>query len=220
MRKIAPGFVILLLVASFPAPAEQGDRIVRFGAVYSCPTSDRVIENSEPPDLFRDTVEADSALGGFAGIEYMATDLVGIDGTVMFANHDFDSTMQVFNDGVLEFEESFSWGETSMMPVLFSVHFHVVRNDALDLYAGPTVGYVFYDDLEIFDGEVLVWNLNDDFGYGAVAGLDASVGGGWSFSATLRYLATGAELDEREQLTVFDIDIDPVMIQAGASRRW
>jgi outer membrane protein W len=211
-----------MLVASFPVLAEEGDMIIRFGLVYSSPTGDLVFEDSEPPYLFRDQIEADSGVGGFAGFEYMVTDLVGLDGTLLFVNHDVDVLLQEFMDGELVYEDAFNWGDTVMMPVLFSAHFHVMQKDAFDLYVGPSVGYVNYADLELSDdGELIKLNLDKDFGYGFVVGLDRPMGGGgWAFHSAFRYLATTAELNDSELREPWNIDIDPWMIQAGAAKRW
>jgi outer membrane protein W len=222
MRKVSLALVILVMVASLPALAAQGDKIIRFGAVHISPTGDLTEIYDEPPYLETDTLEVDSALGGFFGFETMVTDLIGIDGTLLYGSHDVDVSIVELFDGEVVFDEHGTIGDISVMPLLISAHFHFAQRDKYDFYAGPTIGYVMLGDLEVVpDFEEADIPVKDDFGFGAVIGMDVPMGtGGWNFVWSARYLKFGAEVDEVDIKGPDTIDIDPWMILVGAGKRW
>ena len=80
-RHLALG--LLVMIASAPVLAGEGDMILRFGAAYVSPTGDY----AQPYDIEGWvgvlTEEADASLGGFVGFEYMVSDRVGIDATLL-----------------------------------------------------------------------------------------------------------------------------------------
>ena len=63
MRKIGLAVALVVLVASLPALAAQGDKIVRFGAAYVSPTGDLSMIQEEDLLVMRETIEADAAVG-------------------------------------------------------------------------------------------------------------------------------------------------------------
>jgi outer membrane protein W len=208
-----------MLIAAIPAMADAGDKIIRFGVVYSSPTG-------EYTEIYEDfltyeeiTLEADAAIGPYFGFEFMVTDLIGLDGTIFYTDHDMDYCYFYMYDGMVEDDFSGTLGSFTTMPLFFSAHFHVAQNPAIDYYLGPTVGYVFFGDLE-FDPEEGGGSvgIDDEFAYGVVTGIDVPVGGGaWSFSAALRYLWFDAGPDE---IGSEKIGFDPWILQVGASKRW
>jgi outer membrane protein W len=215
MKKIALAVGLIALVSAVPALAGQGDKIIRFGGAYVSPTGDYVEEIDSDGVVGDLTIEADSAFGGFFGFEYMFTDLFGLDATLLYANHDIDGTLDVDSDGV-PFYEKATLAEVSNMPLFISGHFHFMQDGPVDLYAGPTLAYVMYGDLEfkpIADEEEDI-PLEDDFGFGAVFGVDVPFGtdNNWMFNSKIRYIRTGAETDEVDSVTV---DIDPWIIEIG-----
>jgi outer membrane protein W len=219
MRKISLVLALVVMVAALPALAAQGDKIIRFGASYATPTGDwSMIEEGEGVTL-TGTLEADSAIGPFFGFEFMVSDLIGIDATISMTDHDIDSDFVVVEDGEVVFDEMMTIGDVSMTPLFISAHFHVVQREAFDFYVGPTIGYVMYGDLDLvpeFEEDDVA--LDDDFGIGAVAGLDVGFGSaGWSFSTALRYIKTGAQIDEEGAP---EVDIDPLIIQVGVAKKW
>jgi outer membrane protein W len=209
MRKLSLALGLMIVVASTPAFAAKGDKILRFGPEYVAPTGDFTkTQRDEPPLLGVGVFEADSAVGAFVGFEFMVNDLVGLDATILYSNHDFNDSYTETVDGDIVYE-NFSSGDASMMPLLLSAQFHFLRNETLDLYAGPTVGYVMY-------GDVYDRTMKDDFSYGAVAGIDVPFGAGkWMFSSAVRYIKTHAETETTDPENYLDIDVDPVIVQVG-----
>jgi outer membrane protein W len=209
LRKCSLALGLIVLAASTPLLAGDGDMIFRFGAAYVSPTGDfSKIQTDEPPLIGVGVFEADSALGAFAGFEYMFNDLVGLDATILSASHDFEDSYTETVDGEIVYE-NFSSEKATVTPLLLSAHFHFLRKETLDFYAGPTVGYVMY-------GDVYHRPMKHDFGYGAVAGIDVPFGAGkWMFSSAVRYIKTTAETDAAELVDYLDIDVDPVIVQVG-----
>jgi outer membrane protein W len=219
MRKISLILALIALVAALPALADQGDMIIRFGTLYASPTGDWSISEEGEGVRETGTIEATGTLGAFFGFEYMVSDMIGIDATISYTDHDVDSDYLVVEDGEVVFDDSMTIGDVSVTPLFVSAHFHVVQRDAFDFYVGPTVGYVMYGDLKLvpeFDEDDV--SIKNDLGYGVVTGIDVPFGGGgWNFSTALKYVKTGAEIDESGAP---EIDIDPLIIQVGVAKRW
>jgi outer membrane protein W len=220
MRKLGLVLALAMLIAVIPAMADAGDKIIRFGAAYSSPTGDYK-EIYQDELLYEElSLEADAALGPYFGFEFMATDLLGIDFTLIHTDHDVDACMYVVYDGMVEVDEHMTIATITTMPLFISAHFHVVQKSAFDWYVGPTVGYVFFGDLDfVSEFEEPSVSVDDEFGYGFVTGMDFPIGGGgWNFSTALRYVffdASPSDLDLDEALGV-----DPWIVHVGASKRW
>ena len=222
MRKLGLVLALVVLVVSIPAMADQGDKIIRFGIVYVSPGGDYT-ETFEDELYFEQlTIEADGAIGPYVGFEFMVTDLIGIDATLLLTDHDVDGSMLEIFDGEVVFDEQMQIGTISSMPLLISAHFHVVRNSAIDFYVGPTIGYIFYGDLEFLsEFEESDTPIKDDFGFGVVAGIDVPFGSaGWNFSTAIRYIQSDAEIDESGIEGPDSIGLDPWMLHLGVGKRW
>jgi outer membrane protein W len=75
--------------------------------------------------------------------------------------------------------------------------------------AKATVSYVIY-------GDVYGRPMKNDFGYGAVVGIDVPLGSGkWTFSSSVRYIKTADETETTDPELYLDIDVDPVIVQIG-----
>jgi outer membrane protein W len=259
MKKLAllviPILVIFLM--SSAAWADAGDRIFRFGLKYVSPTGDlketetdrervTIDPNGWLDFTFTGEIEPDSALGFGIGFEYMFTDLIGIDVTLDYSNHDVDTTLGgtvVFtpDDPLLPPETASlvgsQQGEIDLTPLTVGVNFHVFKSDAVDFYLGPFVGYVFYGDFELKGGTASFQipslpafqesftsgtiSIEDDFAFGAVVGADIPFGGqGWMFSGALKYFKTKAEIDEPGAGNAAELDVDPWEIFVGLGYKW
>ena len=213
-NKLSLALGLMVMIAAAPALAKDGDMIVRFGAAYVSPTGDfSKVQLDEPPLIGVGVFEADSAPGAFAGFEYVFNDLVGLDAAILYSKPDIcDSYTETIDGDVVH--RNFSSEKAWLAPVLLSAHFHFLRKETLDLYAGPTASYVIY-------GDVYQRPMKNDFGYGAVAGIDVPFGAGkWMFSAAVRYLKTAAETKAADLEDYLDIDMDPVIVQAGVGVRF
>ena len=191
---------LTLMLLMTPAWAADGEKRVQFGALYSSPTDDLTEDGT--------TTEADAALGFQASFEIMVNDKIGIEPGIQVANHDVD-----FEDVLGESD----LGDIDFTAVMATVNFHVLQRDNIDLYVGPTVGYVFWGDLttDVF-GPPETFSADDEVAYGANVGLDIPFGeGNWEFSAGLTYLFVEVSLDGGPALGV-----DPIQGRAGVSYKF
>ncbi len=194
--------------------------------------------------------EADAAMAFFFGYEYMVTDMIGIDANISYSKHDIDSdTILDFTwtgEGTGNWNHPIhETGTITMMPITVGVNFHVMKKEKVDLYLGPFLGYVMYGDAKIdkysetfnvtsdplvdpfpltayFSGNVgEKVKIKNDFGFGAVVGIDVPFSNNWMFTTALKYLKTKASVDKEMPIPwavenpSADIDINPWVIQIG-----
>jgi hypothetical protein len=122
-------------------------------------------------------------VGFWLGYERRFGHLVGLDATLLGADHDVDGTLSgtisLIDNGTNEIlqQESFQDTETladiRITPLMVGVNFHVLRDGPVDLYVGPFLAYVIYGDFD-FGYESIP--IDDDVGFGAVVGVDAPLG--------------------------------------------
>jgi outer membrane protein W len=219
MRTTGYLIVVLCLIGSWTATdAADGKNVFRFGGAYVSPTGDISGEESVNEDLGDGTMlslEGTLTLepqGEFAlllGYERRVTDLFGeywlLD----------SGTGELIENGSIRFTETL--GDVKVMPLTAGLNFHLTRQSRVDVYVGPTIGYVFYGDLDVEDERL---SIDDDFTWGAALGFDLPMGDqGWMFSGALRYLDTEASPDD---LGPGDesMDVSPWVVQVSAGYRF
>jgi len=196
------------------------------------------------------TTEADAAMAFFFGYEYMVTDMIGIDTNLSYSKHDIDSDTILNLTWTAEGTGNWNHpihetGSITMMPIAVGVNFHVMKKEKVDLYLGPFLGYVMYGDAKLdkysetatitsdplvdpfpltesFSGSLSEKvKIKNDFGFGAVVGIDVPFSNNWMFTAALKYFKTKASVDEEMPIpfsvenSSADIDINPWVIQIG-----
>ena len=191
----------LLASASVAFGAEKGDMRGQVGVLWSSPTGDLV----EPGE----TIEADSAFGVQLSFEYLLTDLIGIEPGLGWATHD----VNVKPDGAMLPEEEL--GEIDYLALTANLNFHILGGESLDFFVGPTVGYVFWGDLES-DLFMTSFPTDDEFVYGANVGLDVPLGERWGLQFSLVYLVSDIVLQDSSD----DLGFDPIQAEAGVSFRF
>lgn len=136
-------------------------------------------------------------------------------GVLEFSRHEVVQRLDGAGRPTSPAEISESRDETVFIPLLGLLNIHLLPPGRFDLYAGPLVGYSWYD--ELFDG----W-VDDHFIYGLGAGLDVGLGGGWAFSAALRFVEAEAEPREGGPLVdgTGEINVDPWQVQLGIAYRF
>ncbi len=193
-RQFTIACVVALLSAGLvpPIEAEDGDKVFRFGLVYSAPTDDLVLGTQ--------TTELDPAGGVMASFEYEFTDLIGLEGGLGFVPYDVTVKQPMFPDVS---------GETELFSVTANLNFHFEKDGGLDLIVGPTVGYAFWDDITL-TGFAIPASTDDEFLFGAHFGVDRPIGDGpWSFNADLSYLVLDVAPPGG------DIGVSPVQLKIG-----
>lgn len=221
MRLIKLAAVALTLLLVLPLAAQAGDNPNTFrGSLgYFMPTG-----NYELDDL---KLEAGNSIGWGISYERQVNDLIGLEFSVLWTNYDMDFKFDVGRA---------TSDEVKIMPFLLGANFHVVKNDKVDFYIGPLVGWVMYDDFgfRAVDLESVSFRVDNDFAWGANMGLDVPVGAqGWGISAALKYVGTNADAKikslgpEAPTLGVnwvvgdsIKVDVNPWVFQAGAHYRF
>ena len=201
-----PAWALVLMTASLlvagQAMAAAGDDKLRVTGAWVNPTSDT--------DLDGLTVEAQSAIGPSVAWEHMFNDDWGSEIGFMWVEHDVEAS------GFGEF------ATISQMPLLFSANWHGLGRSGsrMDIYVGPTIGYVFYGDVELNDsvggGEA---STDDDFVYGLNSGIDIPLGDIVDLNFGFRYLFGSVDVDDGAGGTD-EVDIDPVILHAGVAFRF
>lgn len=194
------GLVVLVLSAvGLPASADDTNWRLRFGVFYGSPTGD-LSESGQ-------TTQLDDSVGFFLNAEFLVTDRFGIEPCVGYATHEI--TVDEPGFPTLEF------GETTWAALTINANFHLLLERKVDLYVGPTVGYVFWGAIESdeFPSDV---PTDDTVALGANIGIDVPFGeSAWSFTGALRYLATDLGVEGGG-----DIGVDPVQVKVGVSYRF
>lgn len=96
----------------------------------------------------------------------------------------------------------------------------------VDLYIGPVIGYIFYDDdLNILVGRDLVpasVSIDDDVAFGAVLGLDIEFNNSnWFVTSSIKYLDASYDAEVFEGgRPAEEIDFDPLIIRFGLGYRF
>ncbi|MDH3628899.1 MAG: outer membrane beta-barrel protein [Acidobacteriota bacterium] len=191
--------MLILAIAGLPVTAGDAERGVRFGLLSSSPSGDSTDAGQ--------TTELDGSTGFFLSFEFPVSPRFGIEPGIEIADHDI--TVKEMGFPTLDF------GETTWTALTVNGNFQLMPEKSYDLYIGPTIGYVMWDDIStsLFPGDVPV---DDDFTLGANFGIDVPLGdSSWKFSAALRYLTSDLGIDSGS-----DIGVDPVQIKLGVARRF
>ena len=206
--------VAIVALAVPLANAADSKHKFSFFAGYAMPMSD-YSESETIGDVVEGiSIEADDAFGYGIGYEYRYSERMSFGASLSYWDHDVNATYS--EDGETLFDGKI--GGITAMPILFDLNFHFL--DKLDLYVGPTIGYVMWDDLSLDDtdfedaGEV---PINDAFAYGVNVGLDIPLGENWAISGGLRYLFVDAEIDESDAPSV---GIDPLLVTVGVGYKF
>lgn len=198
--------VVALSWCMTPALAEKGDMQVRFGVLYDIPMSDMKQDDA--------TIQAEDAFGFQASFEYKFTDLIGLEPVLATAEHDVEVTDTGGPD--------FKLGDVGFLALTVNLNLHVVQKKGVDFYVGPTIGYMFWGDLEtsLFGPEEKI-AAEDDFTYGANFGVDVPFGEKWAFAAALSYLKTKVTLEsDFGPAEEPDLDVDPIQFRVGVAYRF
>jgi len=188
--------ILVFSAAALPTSADDTKWSLRFGLLYNDPTGDFSDEGQ--------TTELDDSTGIQASIEYRVTGLFGVEAGLGYAEHDITVEESGFPD--LDF------GETTWTALTVNGNFHLLGESDLDLYIGPTIGYVFWGsiDTDEFSSNV---PTDDEFAIGANLGIDVPFGeSSWAFSAALRYLSVDLGVSGGD-----DIGVDPIQVKLGLS---
>ncbi len=167
---------------------------------------------------------SDTSFGAGLGLEYRASRRLGVEFSILTTELEDEETFDFFGEETT-IEESLR-----MTPVLAKLNLHLTPDRKADLYLGPVVGRMVYDDFEIevrSAGESARGRIGtkDDWAWGAHVGVDVPVGDrGAFFTAGVMWLKTEVEIetdpeDEEEEGDV-SFDLDPLVAQVGFGYRF
>lgn len=195
-------FLTMLLLVS-PALADTPAGTLRVLVSSANPTGDWTGDLDLGGGVISADIEADSALAFGIVYEVRVNKRWGVESGLYFADFDFDLEVA----GV-----SGEFGDALAIPFWLGVNYHLYSGEKIDLYVGPQLSYTLWGDLDTPVGSVTV---DEDFGIGAVAGLDVRLGSsGWTFNAGLRYL--GMALSD----STAEVDVDPLFAEIGLGFRF
>jgi outer membrane protein W len=177
--------VALLLTLTASATAEEGDWQLRFGFVSSNP--DASVAAIAPTN---ETYQIDTNTGaGFgASLEYQFSPRLGLDLGVFSVAPDIGTSVAIGPDRKLFVSVGTA---VTMTPVTVGLNVHLIPDGPVDVYIGPLVGYVMYQDFTLSAGPGFstTFNAENDFAWGANLGADFRFGKSrWSANAAVKYL--------------------------------
>lgn len=218
MLGVLATLVVLAGVAS-PAAAAGQWNLRGFGAWVDPDVDFRQVDGTE---TVRAT--ADDAFGLGMGFEYQFSPRWGLEFGVLRASPDVIITLDS-TDPDLRVSTSDS---PAFTPLTAGVNAHLTPNAKVDFYIGAFLAYVLYDDLDFrlqaevpIDDTVMVLDervrvaVDNEFGWGALIGLDIPLGqGNWGLSGTIEYL--DADLDTTDDDgDRTKIGFDPLIVTFG-----
>lgn len=169
--------------------------------------------------------------GGFGlGLEYRMSPRLGVQLDILSSQLEDEMSFGFFDEDFFTIQSSLR-----MTPVLAGLNVHLTPGRRADLYVGPVLGLIRYDDIELaFSGDVLEGEVvpvqrvrtEDGFAWGARLGVDVPIGGrGAFFTASATYLKSEVEVEgfddpEVEDFGSSSFDLDPLVTQLGFGYRF
>lgn len=205
--------------AAGPADPGAGSWTLRGFGAWVNTTGDR-LRSGPPIDNFAPVVEfsltLDDGTGAGLALEYRATRRLGIEALAILADLDATFRLRTLAPVALEEQETRDLG-TDLLGVGLNVHLTPGRR--IDLYAGPLIALVRYDDFRSdLEAGSLQAEFDDDTALGVTLGADIALGnsGKWACSLALRRLWSSTEVVD----SIFELDVDPLIASAGIAYRW
>jgi len=197
-KRLVPVLLVLMVIAIAvqPAAAQNNKFKIFAGMSYVSPLSDDDID----VEGVTEAVEASSEVGYTIGFEWRLGELMGIELDYLDATHDVEI------GGVVV-------GETGMAPLSATLNFHLINTKLIDLYLGPTVSYVSWDDIELTDGDSVP--TDSETAFGASLGIDIGLGERFAIIGGLRYLQLDVTPEDGDGLAV-----DPLFARLGLAYRF
>ena len=98
------------------------------------------------------------------------------------------------------------------------VNFHLTKPESkFDLFIGPFIGYVNFDDPSYTLGDQTTKpKLDNEFTWGIHLGFDVPARKGWGFYGGVRYFDLGVEVQSDD----IELDVNPIVVGAGISYRF
>ena len=224
MRKTT--LIVALFAVALVGPGAAGAEvektwIVRVGALWV----DTDLEFRQDDDGASVELTSDAGLGLSLVGEYRANGRLGIELGAQWSENDLEMTL----GGNMFCGSSFCTvtASDSLRPLTLSLGLdvHLTPGRRADLYVGPVLAYVLYNDPTFRAvGETLEASIDDEFAFGGVVGVDVPFGDrGWHFSGSIRYLLAEADARARDaegDAGAASLDFDPLAVALGFGYRF
>lgn len=190
-------FVAVTLVAlALMAPAASASSFKVFGAAaYIAPLSDTDISS------IGNAVEASTALGWNAGLEWRFVNRIGLEFDATWADTDIDSSNGTF-------------GSVTMQPIALNLNFHFFPDKFFDLYAGAGFAYTNFDDIELTGGGTAA--VDSQSSWDLQVGADFNLGDHFAIVLGVRYYDLAIQGSGGGE----ELPVDPLISRIGAAWRW
>lgn len=217
-KKMACIYLVIAAVAASATPAGAEDPArwnLRFSFISVDPSGSA--EETEPDgEIARFDFTSGIGVGG--GGEYRFSDRLGLEAGLLSVSAT-DIVVRVTEPG--NGRTSADHDYTVFRPLYVGLNYHLTPGRRLDLYAGPLVSYVFFEDIHFrYGDEDEDIEVDDDLAFGAVLGIDVLFGKSrrWSLSADLRYFETSLKgLESGGE--PFELGYDPLILGFGFGYR-
>ncbi len=213
------GLVLLLCALPGAALATEKGWTLRFGAVGLSSE----LDNDSVGGFGRHTYARDGSVGGGLGVsgEYRFSPRLGFEIGAMTA-----ATVDV---NVAYPDAPYASNALTFTPIIVGLNIHLTPESKVDVYLGPLLAYVFYEDLNYSSYD---WNwdwqaphhvdygIDNDFAVGANLGLDIRFGASnWMLTTGLKYLDTSVDARSHDGSRA-EVEFDPVIFSLGAGYRF
>lgn len=216
IRNYIPMTLMILMafaaVSSFPATAKAEE-----ASRWTLKAGFALVDTSAPfaidkPSGGQVHAGGNAELGVNIAVEYRLSDRIGLElATVYAKSPDVDDTVNGNNDEIGE--------GPSFFPLVAGANIHLVNSDSVDVYVGPRIAFVQFGDFDLnIDGQNTAFDVDDEFAWGATAGINYQIGEGhWSLLAEVTYLDVDMEITQRGSNNSYESGFDPLVVNLGAS---
>ncbi|MDX1502580.1 MAG: hypothetical protein R3325_09455 [Thermoanaerobaculia bacterium] len=159
------------------------------------------------------TFSLGSGSGYGLDVEYRINRRIGVDFGVLLG--DLDAQFMFDLDDQWETDD----GDVGITMPFVGLNFHLTPDHRVDLWAGPFVGFLSYDD-ESFTaiGVTIRRDFDSETNVGLAVGIDVPFqkDGSWAFTAAARYMQATAD----DPGSATRLDVDPLIATAGIAYRF
>ncbi len=159
--------------------------------------------------------DGDIEFGLGIAIEYRLNDLVSLElarvtETAMDIDYRANGNSTQIGEGV------------SFLPILAGANFHFIKTNQFDAYAGPRIAYVNFGGFtHDIDGQTVALDVDNEFGWGATAGLKYQFGdSAWSLLTEVTYVDVDMKATNLGTGESFVNGFNPLMVTVGLSHRF
>ena len=213
--------LILVLAGASTGNAQDTGWSLRINGTFTDPDRRSVVADADGNDVETVTSEAVGlALSG----EYRFSDRIGLELGIQ-AGYEADVAVTVTDENGLQ-NDGLTLPEDGLRFTLVDVALNIyLVSGGVDLYIGPVLGFITYDDMAFRVGAPWVpveVRVDGGLALGAVLGLDIPCGdAGWFFTTSLKYLDSAYDVGAEALGTgKQEIDFDPLIVRAGFGYRF